>query len=256
MLYNIPLDYTWELKIASYDAGRDRRLRPSNQLKLQQEVGELHLGGGGLDYAEFYRHGMVFVLTRLKSVIHRAPLLDEKVWLRTWHRDSRGAQFYRCYQFLDENGTPLIESVSAFALVDCVTHKLLRASAFDQFGVASQTDRTNGCPDPAKIRLPEGMEAAGRRQIYWSDTDYNGHLNNTVYADFLCDFMPGGMEGKRLTGFTVAFLREALEGETLDIAAKEIPGSEASGRSGEVFLCGDHDRGRCFEAWASFTEDK
>ena len=51
MLYNIPLAYTWELKIASYDAGRDRRLRPSNQLKLQQEVVELHLGGGGLDYA-------------------------------------------------------------------------------------------------------------------------------------------------------------------------------------------------------------
>ena len=48
MTYNVAPDYTWELKIASYDAGRDKRLRPSNQLKLQQEVGELHLGAGGL----------------------------------------------------------------------------------------------------------------------------------------------------------------------------------------------------------------
>lgn len=39
MTYNVAQDYTWELKIASYDAGRDKRLRPSNQLKLQQEVG-------------------------------------------------------------------------------------------------------------------------------------------------------------------------------------------------------------------------
>ena len=73
MAYAVPKDYTWELKIASYDAGRDRRLRPSNQLKLQQEVGELHLGIGGLDYDAFYQHGMVFVLTRTRTVIHRAP---------------------------------------------------------------------------------------------------------------------------------------------------------------------------------------
>ena len=43
MAYTVARDYTWGLKIASYDAGKDRRLRPSNQLKLQQEVGELHL---------------------------------------------------------------------------------------------------------------------------------------------------------------------------------------------------------------------
>ena len=113
MAYTVARDYTWGLKIASYDAGKDRRLRPSNQLKLQQEVGELHLGEGGLTWEEFYRHGMIFVLTRLNSVIHRAPVLDEKVWLRTWHRDTKGAQFYRCYQFLDAAGNPLIESVSA-----------------------------------------------------------------------------------------------------------------------------------------------
>ena len=112
MAYAVPKDYTWELKIASYDAGRDRRLRPSNQLKLQQEVGELHLGIGGLDYDAFYQHGMVFVLTRTRTVIHRAPLLDEHVKLRTWHRDSQGAQFFRCYQFLDSGERPLIESVS------------------------------------------------------------------------------------------------------------------------------------------------
>lgn len=48
MAYAVPKDYTWEIKIASYDAGRDRRLRPSNQLKLQQEVGELQLSMGRL----------------------------------------------------------------------------------------------------------------------------------------------------------------------------------------------------------------
>ena len=144
MAYAVPKDYTWELKIASYDAGRDRRLRPSNQLKLQQEVGELHLGIGGLDYDAFYQHGMVFVLTRTRTVIHRAPLLDEHVKLRTWHRDSQGAQFFRCYQFLDSGERPLIESVSAFALVDSETHKILRASAFDRLSRSGEAQASGG----------------------------------------------------------------------------------------------------------------
>lgn len=155
MAYTVARDYTWGLKIASYDAGKDRRLRPSNQLKLQQEVGELHLGEGGLTWEEFYRHGMIFVLTRLNSVIHRAPVLDEKVWLRTWHRDTKGAQFYRCYQFLDAAGNPLIESVSAFALVDPVTHKLLRPEVFQPFGVETQ-------PGPGQ-RLPRSRPPAPTR---------------------------------------------------------------------------------------------
>lgn len=247
MTYNVASDYTWELKIASYDAGRDKRLRPSNQLKLQQEVGELHLGAGGLTWEEFYRHGMVFVLTRLNSVIHRAPLLDEKVWLRTWHRDSKGAQFYRCYQFLDAAGQPLIESVSAFALVDPLEHKLLRPEVFEQFGVGVQPERKNGCPDPGRLRPPAELAPAGTRRVYWSDTDYNGHLNNTVYADILCDFFPGGMAGKRITGFSIAFLKEAMEGEELAISTCSA--------GGEAWISAIHDRGTCFEARVSFAQD-
>ena len=247
MAYTVARDYTWGLKIASYDAGKDRRLRPSNQLKLQQEVGELHLGEGGLTWEEFYRHGMIFVLTRLNSVIHRAPVLDEKVWLRTWHRDTKGAQFYRCYQFLDAAGNPLIESVSAFALVDPVTHKLLRPEVFQPFGVETQPDRVNGCPDPGRLRPPAALVPAGTRRVYWSDTDYNGHLNNTVYADILCDFLPGGMGGKRLTGFSISFLKEAMEGEDLVVSACAAPG--------EAWVAAAHQRGTCFEARATFVEE-
>lgn len=251
MAYAVPKDYTWELKIASYDAGRDRRLRPSNQLKLQQEVGELHLGIGGLDYDAFYQHGMVFVLTRTRTVIHRAPLLDEHVKLRTWHRDSQGAQFFRCYQFLDSGERPLIESVSAFALVDSETHKILRASAFDRFGVDSQTGRFNGCPDPVKLKLPAELVPAGERPVRWSDTDYNRHLNNTVYADILCDYLPGRMEGKRLTEYAISFLREAGEGEVLSIetAQQPVPG-------GGKCLCAERTPAAPgFEAWARYEEE-
>lgn len=241
--YPVKKDYRWNTHIASFDAGKDRLLRPSNQLKLQQEVGELHFGEGGLGFAELYRHGLAFVLTRLNSVIHCAPVLAEPVIVETWHRDNRGVQFFRCYRFLDQSGNVLIESVSAFALVDVETHKLLRPSRFDEFGVPCQPDRSCGCPDPVKWHAPGQLSPAGEFLVGWSQTDWNHHLNNTVYADLLCDYLPGGMDGRRITSFSIQYAAEAREGDRLNLYHGE--------QDGHLFVTGTHTRGTCFEARAT-----
>ena len=51
--HEIPPDYRWNIKISSFDVGQDKRLKLSGQLRLQQEVGELHFGGGGLGYESY-----------------------------------------------------------------------------------------------------------------------------------------------------------------------------------------------------------
>ena len=136
----IARDYTWPVKITTFDAGQDQRLTPAGQLRLQQEIGELHMSTGGLGYQVLCDAGMAFLLTRTNSVVHRAPALNEEVALRTWHRGTRGAQFYRCYEFLDKAGEKLIESVTAFALVDVRDHRLLRpASELPAGSVVLQT---------------------------------------------------------------------------------------------------------------------
>ena len=244
-IYPVKQDYTWSARVTSFDAGRDRLLRPSSLLRFQQEAGERHLGEAGLTYQEFYRRGMIFVLTRLNVEIHRLPAMGEEVSLLTWHRDGKGAQLYRCYQLLDGRGTVLTEGVSAFALVEVESHRPLRLTVFEQFGIGSQPDRRNGCPDPGRLRPPEGLTDAGERRVFWSDTDYNGHLNNTVYADILCDFVPDGMDGREIAGFSIAYEKEALEGESLSIRTAALP--EENGCS-TVWMTGEHGRGRCFTA--------
>lgn len=149
-------DYTWPVKISTFDAGQDQRLTPAGQLRLQQEIGELHMRTGGLGYQVLCDAGMAFLLTRTNSVVHRAPALNEEVALRTWHRGTRGAQFYRCYEFLDKAGEKLIESVTAFALVGCAgsppaAPRRLRALRPDHPAGTSQ-----------RLPRPRQVEAAGR----------------------------------------------------------------------------------------------
>ena len=239
-------EYAWPLKIATYDAGPDQCLRPASILKLQQEVGELHLGAGGLGYQVLLEAGMAFLLTRTNCVIHRMPRLNETVTLRTWHRGTRGAQFYRCYVFEDARGVPLVESVTAFALVDVQDHRLLRPEAFDRFALATQTDVYNGCPDTGKWRPSVELQPVDRHVVRWSETDWNGHLNNTVYADLVCDALPLELMRERpLSSLILAYHRELKLGEQMDLTLGTL-------ENGDFAAAGHRGGDAIFEANAAF----
>jgi len=242
--YCVANEYKWQFRVASYDTGPDLRLKLSAQLRLQQEAGERHLAGAGLHYQALCDEGIVFVLTRLNSVIYRAPVFGENVTLTTWHRENKGVQFFRCYRFCDEAGNVLIDGVSAFAVVDHKTHALLRPSAFSRLCNAEQPGRTSECPDPARIKFPEEMTDAGTHTVRWSDLDCNNHLSNTVYPDIGCDVLPGGMSGRRITGFALVYQKEALEGDVLSL--QSFGDSETAWISGKLGM-GTPDERACFE---------
>lgn len=241
--------YVWHTHITTYDAGPDQTLRLSSQLKLQQEVGEMQLAERGAGFCQLLEAGIAFVLTRTQSLILRAPILGEKIAIRTWPRGTQGAQFFRCYEFRsEETDELLISSVSAFALVDTVEHRPLRPRVFyEKFpSVLVDLEDTTLCPDPKKWTPAAEPTAVAESVVTHSVTDWNHHLNNTVYADLLTDFMPGQAFGKRFLSFAIEYLREALPGDRLQLSSAEYPVEDGT----ETVLTGSHERGECFRAKA------
>ena len=247
--------YLWHTHVTTYDTDPDRRLRLSSQLKLQQEVGEMQLAERGAGFGKLLEAGIAFVLTRTRSVIFRPPLLGERMVIRTWPRGTQGAQFFRCYEFLSEqSGELLISSVSAFALVDTVGHRPLRPRVFyEKFpDVLADIDLQTACPDPQKTAPNQGAEPVGAVKVTYSMTDWNHHLNNTVYADLLTDHMPDEAFGKRFSSFEIEYLREALPGETVTLSVAE----QTTENGVETALFGAHDRGECFRARAVWKKEE
>ena len=101
----------------------------------------------------------------------------------------------------------------------------------------------------SKLRLPQNLELAGRRKLRYSDTDLNGHVNNTRYADFACDALE--MEklgpGRFLSEMQIGYLAECRPGEELRLL---------TGRDGDVrFVQGMDESGKSrFEASLIFGE--
>lgn len=242
------------LTVPTYAVGPDGLLRPSALLRMQQEAGEKQMAGGGIGAGELLKRGLAFVVTRLCVEVTRLPRMGEPCVLTTWHRETRGVQFFRCYTLTEPDGTPLTAGVSAFALVDTEKHHLLRPDALGEGTLPAEPEHKNGCPDPKKELPPSLTEVAALRPR-WSELDQNGHVNNTCYADFLCDFVPSGMARKRVTGFSVRFERETLPADILTLSAAENRWQEDGKTGGVAWVAGHHARGEAFVGRLCYEDD-
>ncbi|MBE6806934.1 MAG: hypothetical protein E7527_02815 [Ruminococcaceae bacterium] len=235
----IPTEYNMSVKVASYDVGPTGTMRLSAVLRYQQEAGEQHLMGAGLGWQAMLKRGMVFVTSRWHTVVRRLPGMEETVTLTTWHRDRKGPRFFRCYEWRDADGALLIEGVMQFALVAVENHRLLRGDEFMAVAPLPDNPRQVTCTDPGRFPV-SGVAPAGEYRVRWSDTDRNGHLNNTHYADLMLDYLPAERLAQDPVEIDLHFAGECLRGDTLTLAYAE------TGDTGTV--TGDTARGRSFSA--------
>lgn len=233
----IQREYKMPLKVASYDVDERDRIRLSAILRYQQEAAEQHLGPAGLGWRALSEAGIAFVTSRWHAVNHRLPLLEEEVVLTTWHRERKGPRFFRCYEWHTADGQLLIEGVMQFALVSVTDHRLLRGDEFMRLAPLPDAPRGVTCADPERF-TPTDLAAAGTYRVRRSDLDRNGHMNNTHYADLLCDFVPERIAERKITEVHLHFSGECRLGDEITLSA--------SCTEQTACVVGQTERGRAF----------
>lgn len=229
-------EYVYPLTVASYDVGEGDRMHLSAVLRYHQEAAEQHLAPGGLGWDGQLANGFTFVLTRWHAQLLRLPAMGEKITITTWHRERRGPRFYRCHLWRDAAGAELIRSVTEYAMVSIEDHRLLRGELFDRFGIPPHPEHTVACADPERWKTPP-LSPVGDYVVRRSDTDRNGHMNNTHYGDLCTDFLPGK-----------GIVREV----SLHFAGETRPGDRlcmTAAREGDTgYVRGETERGLSFDA--------
>lgn len=211
-------EYTFSMPMITptYDAAANGALRLSALLRWQQEAGERQTLRYQMDWRSLAAEGVAFVLARGCGVIHRLPQHGEQVTLQTWSDHIHGVQFFRGYRLLDEAGERLTESMASFALVDVNTHRLVRPTVISMHGLPTAEQET-ACPLPPALKEVPPLTPVGEWTVRHSSVDFNRHLNNTVYADLLCDFLPPAVREQTPKAYALQYITEAREGETLTL---------------------------------------
>ena len=195
--------------------------RPSAVLGLLQEGATHGAAAIGLSRQETVeRYHAVWILSRIRYTLCRPLLWDEPVTLKTWHRGEKGAGSYREFD-LSVGQEKVGEALSLWVLVDVDTHRLIRLSDVSEFenttgGTLCRGDLLH------KFRLPEDLILAEKRRMHYSDTDFNGHVNNIKYADFACDaiHMERIGQGKFVSTLQLNYLSECRAGEEIELLTR------------------------------------
>ncbi len=243
-------NFFWPVRLTSFDIDKDRRMSYSMILRLLQEAAGLELEEKDLSYSVLKeRYHQVFLLVAAAIHIRRLPVYGEEVKAETWYHGPQGAKFARGMRLHAKDGV-CVELGSHWALVDPETRRVIRPSRF-------------ACPEampphPEELPVPveklhflhkekteSGKVCVGSRKVRYSDIDSNGHVNNAVYADLLCDFFPGGFSGHRFSDIRIDFRGEAREGEEIAIRAEQDGGT--------VWYEGEVEGRPCFLSAASLA---
>lgn len=160
-------------------------------------------------------YSVAWVLMRIRVDITRNPTWNEEITVETWPQQPKKLEFERDYIVRDADGNVIIRAVSTWIIFDINTRELQKSERIAIDYPPFIKERAIDCK-LGKLKPFGKLDIAYKKVIGYSDVDFNGHLNNSKYIDFIMDCFP--VENHKQYGvksIEVNYINEAMPGETL-----------------------------------------
>lgn len=178
-----------KIQILSSHTDMFNRLRSSVLARLLQDAAIVHAEELGVGRHVGLARDALWVITRLAVEVERLPMWGETITLRTWPGETRHGLFPRYFEILSENGDTLLKASTIWLLMHAEDRRMLDPKAIGM--ELSGENREGQLALPARrVPFPAEMTAESRRTVVYSETDVNGHMNNTRYLDWADDLLP------------------------------------------------------------------
>lgn len=229
-------------KVKFHDTNSNEILNPSNVLKFMQETGMLHMKNIRPSYEDLIAQNKALILSSIRINMYSPIYAYDEITVKTWATGSRGFTTTRSFEIYKDDEI-VAEANSIWALVSITDKKLIRISEVD-FSNYEQEDALV-LDQPAKVRISNELKLnlVGEYTVRYSDTDLNGHMNNTNYPDLFFNCLPKP-ETKLVKSLAISFVNEAKIGDNLKIYMARS--------DGKYFMRSVHEDSR-INAEAEFT---
>jgi acyl-ACP thioesterase len=215
------------LRFSAVDPSDRLTLAPT--LDLFQEIASDHAEDLGVGREAMSVTGQVWILSRISVQWDKRPKWRDALTVRSWPRGSDKLFALRDYDIRDQEDRPLVRGRSGWIILDLEKRRPLRPQAVMES--LPQNEGLDALPDgPLSLSFPEGEGViAGERRASYSDIDYNGHVNNTRYIEWIQDIVePGVLEGAARMRLDVNYLSEVKLGGTVELRMASLPIPAAS----------------------------
>ncbi|WP_304225265.1 acyl-[acyl-carrier-protein] thioesterase [Gracilinema caldarium] len=180
--------WTEQFIVRSWDVDRNNRLSPASLFNFFQEVAGNHATELGVGKDALLRGNQAWVLSRMTALMYRRPGWQEMITVRTWPRGTEKLFAIRDYDIIDGFGATIAQGRSAWLLVDLEKLRPLRPQVLTE-KLPTNTDMPAISDGAGALSARTKLEPAGSRRAAYSDIDYNGHVNNARYIQWIQDML-------------------------------------------------------------------
>ena len=170
------------------DCDLNEKWRPSAILETMQDAAGAHSTLLGCGREELVKKNIVWVLSRCELHMDCYPAVGEKITVHTFPTPTRICFFPRYYIFTDERGDMIGKAGSLWLLLDLGTRRMLPPGEVGKL-IPDNKDLSVPMNLPATVGKLQGEEFVSEYRPVYTDLDVNGHVNNTRYADLLCNVL-------------------------------------------------------------------
>ncbi|MDJ0884199.1 MAG: thioesterase [Desulfobacterales bacterium] len=199
----------WCCKTGYMDIGPAFRLRLAALARMLQESAVTHSEQVGIRSRDLVSNGTAWVLNKMAFSIRRLPTFGEEIRVLTWHKGSRGFKALRDFEVLAGEES-LVSVASLWLFIDLEKKRPRRIPPEFPLAYTIETDNALDCDlDGWRPNVPAREEKAVAITLRSSDFDPHGHVNNTVYFDFIETLLEKRFDGDTvIQGLRIQFRRE------------------------------------------------
>jgi len=173
-----------------------------------------------------------WILSRMTVQINSRPKYREVVSVSSWPRGFEKLFAIRDYQIKDKDDIAVVSASSAWLIVDLERRRPLRPQAVmdtlpSNEGLEALPHGTLAVPEAGAIAgLAErnNLQKVTEKKALYTDIDYNGHVNNVRYIQWIEDAVdPLLLEKAEKMRFDINYLNEIRSCEVIEIFSAPIP---------------------------------
>ena len=182
--------YTRNLVVLPSDVSCLGSIKLRNLLNYFQDTAGLAVEDIEGTTTELLSRGYAWVLTRYEiEITGKLPKLDEKFSITTFHDPSLGYNTLRKFQ-VEQNNTRIINAKTSWLLLDVKTGRPVKPVAHLPEILSRDTETIS----PEFRDIPEFSDdeiiCSVNFPVRFHDLDYNAHVNNAAYFEWLFDACP------------------------------------------------------------------
>ena len=181
--------YSKTLRIRSEQVDMTRFLRVSELFRLMEEASIAHTEALGFPRQTTLDRGLLWVITRQSAMIEELPRYDDEITVLSWPGEMMHVFFPRFYQ-IKRRDQVLVRGQALWMLIHEDTRDMVMP---EDYGIEIPGLKDSPEPDMLPVRKPASCEDVFYEEelvTRFSQTDINGHMNNTRYFDLIDDALP------------------------------------------------------------------